>query len=92
MDPKVLRYTRRVTLMWTVVFGLMVLQSLWVSFHSVPAGWGLIIDVANFGFVLLLLGGEYLYHSRRYPNPRHKNFLDFARDVAQLDYARILVD
>lgn len=92
MDPQVLRYTRRVTWMWTLVFGVFVIQSLWVTFYSVPTTLGLAIDIANFVLVVLLLGGEYLYHSRRYPNPRHKNFLDFARDVAQVDYGKILTD
>lgn len=92
MEPGVFRYTRRVTWMWTLIFGAFVVQSLWVTFIGVPTHLGLAIDIANFALIVLLLGGEYLYHSRRYPNPRHKNFLDFARDVAQLDYGRILVD
>lgn len=92
MGPELLRYTRGVTWMWTLMFGVFVIQSLWVTFYSVPATLGLLIDILNFVLVIVLLAGEYLYHSRRYPNPRHRNFLDFARDVARLDYARILND
>ncbi len=92
MDPALQRYTRALTWFWTVMFGLFVVQSLLVSFYSPPAGLGLAIDMVNFGLVLVLLGVEYLYHSRRYPNPRHKNFLDFVREVARLDYSRLLTE
>ncbi len=92
MAPALQRYTRALTWFWTVMFGLLVSQSLLLTFYAPPAGVGVIIDLVNFGVVLILMGGEYLYHSRKYPNPRHRNFLDFVREVARLDYSRLLLD
>jgi len=92
MAPALQRYTRLLTWFWTVMFALFVLQSLLVTVYAPPAGLGLIIDLSNFALVTLLLVGEYLYHSRRFPNPRHRNFLDFIRELARLDYGRLLID
>lgn len=92
MAPALQRYTRLLTWFWTVMFALFVLQSLLVTLYAPPAELGLIIDLSNLGLVALLVGGEYLYHSRRFPNPRHRNFLDFARELTRLDYSRLLID
>lgn len=92
LDPSIARYTRGVTWMWAGMFALFVVQSLWATFFAVPTTTGLLIDIGNFVLVCGLMAGEYAYHSRRFPNPRHRSFLDFARDVASLDYGRILND
>ena len=92
MAPALQRYTRLLTWFWTVMFALFVVQSLLVTLYAPPAGLGLVIDLSNLALVIVLLGGEYLYHSRRFPNPRHRNFLDFARELARLDYGRLLIN
>ncbi|MGH8034279.1 MAG: hypothetical protein ACREO9_03565, partial [Lysobacterales bacterium] len=69
MAPALRRYTRVLTWFWAVMFGLFVLQSLVLVFYAPSASVGLTIDLVNFGIVFVLMGGEYLYHSHKYPNP-----------------------
>lgn len=92
MAPELWRYTWRVTAFWAFMFLLFAIEDLFMLWLSPPLPWPYLVNVANFVIVLTLLVGEYLYHSRRYPNPKHKNFLDFARDVAQFDYHSLLDD
>lgn len=92
MDAALLRYTRGVTLFWSIMFALFIAQSLLLAVWAPPAQLGLLFDAGNFVLVVILLGAEYLYHSRRFPNPKHQSFLDFARDVAGQDYSHLLTD
>lgn len=92
MAPALLRYTRRVTALWTGVFLVLAVEDLFMLWLAPPLPWPYLVNVANFFIILALLVGEYLYHSRRYPNPKHHNFLDFVRDVAQFDYHSLLDD
>ncbi len=92
MQPALLRYTRRVTQFWMCLFLIFAAEDLFLMWLAPPLPWPYIINAVNFSIVFSLLVGEYLYHSRRYPNPKHNNFLDFARDVAQFDYHSLLDD
>ncbi len=92
MPPELLRYTRKVTAFWAAMFVFFAAEDLGMLWLSPAMPWPYLINVANFVIILSLLVGEYLYHSRRYPNPKHNNFLDFVRDVAQFDYHSLLDD
>lgn len=92
MEPALLRYTRRVTVLWTGVFLILAGEDLLMLWLAPPLPWPYVVNAANFVIVLGLLGGEYLYHSRHYPNAKHNNFLDFIRDVAEFDYHSLLDD
>lgn len=92
MEPRLWRYTWRVTCFWTLVFLALAIEDLVMLWLAPPMPWPFVVNLLNFSVILLLLLGEYLYHSRRYPNPKHNNFLDFARDVARFDYHKLLDD
>lgn len=92
MAPALLRYTRRVTVLWTGVFLILAGGNLLMLWLAPPLPWPYVVNAANFVIVIGLLGGEYLYHSRRYPDTEHNNFLDFIRDVAKFDYHSLLDD
>lgn len=91
MAPALLRYTRRVTVLWTGVFLILAGGNLLMLKLAPPLPWPYVVNAANFVIVIGLLGGEYLYHSRHYP-AEHNNFLHFIRDVAKFDYHSLLDD
>jgi uncharacterized membrane protein len=83
------RYTRGLTLVWALVFALLALEGLVLGLFA-PPGWVLRVSAMTWLFVGAFIVGEYLYHSRRYPNPLQRGFPDFARDLTRVDYRRLL--
>jgi uncharacterized membrane protein len=92
MPDEVVRYTRRVTQVWVVVFGLMAVEATLLAMFAPLEIWALFTNFINYAVIVVLLAGEYLYHSRRYPNNIHHSFAEFARDLASVDFKRILTD
>jgi uncharacterized membrane protein len=92
LPEEVSRYTRRVTILWVVMFGLLALESALLAAFAPPRIWSLFTNLIDYLIIAAVMLAEYLYHSRRYPNGRHHNFLDFARDLVRVDYRRILFD
>lgn len=92
LPADVYRYTRRVTLFWTLAFLFFVVEDLVLLRLGLPTGTAVAINIGNFVAVALLLVVEYLYHSRRYPNPSHRHLGDFLRDIANYDYRQLFDD
>lgn len=92
LPPEVARYTRRVTIMWVAAFLFMAIESLLLALFAPRDIWLMITNVANYVLIAVLMVGEYLYHSRRYPNKVHNNLGDFVRDLVRVDYKKLLQD
>jgi uncharacterized membrane protein len=92
MPADVVGYTRKVTWAWTLGFLFFVVEDLLLIYLRLPAEMAVLINVGNFMAVSLLLVIEYLYHSRRYPNPSHRHIGDFIRAVSRYDYRQLLDD
>jgi uncharacterized membrane protein len=83
------RYTRGLTLVWTIFFALLALEGLVLGLFA-PPGWVLKVSAMTWAFIGVFIASEYLYHTRRFPNPRQHGLLDFMRDLALVDYRRLL--
>ena len=92
LQPEVYRYTRRVTWFWTLGFLFFAVEDLVLLGLDLPARTAVAINIGNFVVVSILLVVEYLYHSRRYPNPTHRHVGDFIRDIARYDYRQLFND
>lgn len=92
MQPEVYRYTRRVTLFWTCGFVFFAVEDLVLLSLNLPTRTAVIVNCVNLAAVSVILVIEYLYHSRRYPNPTHRHLGDFIRDIARYDYRQIFDD
>lgn len=92
LPEEVSRYTRKVTILWVVMFGLMALESALLAIFAPPRIWSLFTNLIDYLILATVMLAEYLYHSHHYPNGKHHSFLDFARDLARIDYRRILFD
>lgn len=76
-DPFTYRYTRRVTLLWSWVFGLMMLQSLALSVAASREIWSLFTNLINYLLVLIIFFVEYRIRLRQLPHLNHPGFVNF---------------
>jgi uncharacterized membrane protein len=85
LDPVVSRYTRRVTIAWTVFFALMALESIGLALFTPVHVWSLFTNFLNYVFVLLLLIIEYQLRFHCLPNHKHLSFRAFCRLLVSTD-------
>ncbi|MEO8628735.1 MAG: hypothetical protein ABI612_11625 [Betaproteobacteria bacterium] len=83
LPPDIERYTRHVTLAWSLFFGVMGISSLALFVLAPVQVWSLFANV----FTLPLIGAmficEYVYRVLRYPTFRHVSLLHTARAFRQ---------
>lgn len=83
LPPDIERYTRHVTLAWSLFFGVMAMSSLALFVLAPVQVWSLFANV----FTLPLIGAmficEYVYRVLRYPTFRHVSLLHTARAFRQ---------
>jgi len=84
LPPALVRYTRRVTIVWTALFIVLAIESAALAAFAPVHVWSLFTNFLNSVFVGALFVAEYAYHSWRYPNPRVPSFFDFARQIARV--------
>lgn len=84
------RYARRVTLVWSLFFAVMALQTLLLARYAPAAIWSLFVNGINYGLVLALFALEYQVRKRALPQVRHDGFLRFLGSVARTDLRRLL--
>lgn len=89
LPPEVERYTRRVTIMWVTYFLVVALNAAILPWLVSQHTWWLFTHVLAWIAVPTLMLGEYLYHSRRYPNKTHRHLGDFLRDLIRVDYRKL---
>jgi uncharacterized membrane protein len=85
------RYTRGVTILWVAMFALLAVEGLLLGLLAPPIPFGR-VSAVTYAAVGLLLVGEYLYHTWRYPNPRARGLADFLHQLVRIDYRRLLSD
>jgi len=85
------RYTRGVTIFWTVFFVLLAVEG--VALMLFAPDWPVrYVNLVTYGVILLAVAGEYLFHTLRYPHPSHRGFPDFVRHLLRIDFRRLLND
>lgn len=92
LPPEVARYTRRVTWFWVGYFLFVAIEAATLPWLVSRETWWLCTHVLNWVAVPTALVIEYLYHSRKYPNNVHHSLADFLKDLARVDYRKLLAD
>src|SRR5262245_31544114 len=72
LPPQVARYTRRLTVLWTLFFAAMaaITVALWLGASG--TAFSLFVNVINWVLLAAFLIGEYLYRRMRFPTYEHK--------------------
>jgi uncharacterized membrane protein len=76
-------YTRGVTVMWVVVFGLLTVVGAACALWASPALWSLVTNVGNTLFLGLVFVAEYLYRRWHLRHEAHPGFVTFLRQLAR---------
>lgn len=84
LEPVMLNYTRGVTVLWTLLFTAMMLESLLLALFSSIEVWSLFTNILNYVFVALVFIGEYLFRRLRLTETDHPSFLDFVSRIARI--------
>nr|UXE46147.1 hypothetical protein Hi04_10k_c5801_00005 [uncultured bacterium] len=92
ISEEVRTYTRKVTILWVTMFGLLALESSLLAIFAPPRIWSLFTNLIDYLIIASVLTVEFFYHTRRYPNPRQRNFSDFAREMVRIDFRKLLFD
>ncbi len=79
LDPLHLRYTRQVTLAWTLFFASMALGSCLLFVLAPFQLWAMFSNIVSPLLMALMFIGEYLFRLRRLPHVEHINFIDTIR-------------
>ena len=85
LDEAVARYTRRVTIAWTVFFAIMAFESIALALFAPLHVWSLFTNFVNYVLVLLFFVIEYQLRIVCLPNHEHLSFRAFCRLVATTD-------
>jgi uncharacterized membrane protein len=85
------RYTRGVTILWVVMFALLALEGLLLAWLEPAISLGQ-ISMVTYAVIIIVVVGEYCFHSWRFPNPEQRGLADFVRQLIQIDYRRLLSD
>lgn len=85
LDREVARYTRRVTIAWTVFFALMALESAALALFAPVHVWSLFTNFINYLLVALFFVVEYQLRSYCLPDHEHLSFRAFCRLLMTMD-------
>lgn len=85
LDPAVALYTRRVTIAWTVFFGLVAVESIALAVFAPLHIWSLFTNCLNYVFVLLFFVIEYRLRLFCLPEHEHLSFRAFCRLLTSTD-------
>jgi uncharacterized membrane protein len=83
LSPAATRYTRSVTMAWTVFFAAMSCALLIVYVAAPLAAWSVFANFCTAPLVALMFLGEYLVRHRVLPDMQHASILDMVRAVSR---------
>ena len=89
LPPELLTYTRRVTLLWTVVLAGMALLNAALGLLAPVEIWSLFTNFINYLIPALVFPLEYAVRRWRFRHLDHPGFIAFIRMVATTDYRRL---
>ncbi|MCB1868361.1 MAG: hypothetical protein KDI43_07475 [Gammaproteobacteria bacterium] len=85
LNPKVLRYTRQVTIAWVLFFLLMSAEVVLLALFASPFIWSLFTNFVNYIFLFLFFLAEYRMRTRQFTDLEHPGFMAFIRSLAKVD-------
>lgn len=89
LDEAVARYTRRVTMAWTVFFAIMVLESIVLALFAPIHIWSLFTNFLNYLMVLIFFIAEYQLRFCFLPDHKHLSFRAFCRLLFSTNLRRL---
>jgi uncharacterized membrane protein len=85
LEPRVARYTRRVTQVWTVFFAAVLVEMVSLAVLAPVEVWSLFVTLLNGIFVILLFLVEYWVRRRCLRDFDHLGFREYLRFLSTID-------
>jgi len=84
-----LRYSRRLTQLWTGIFAAMCAWDLGLAALGEHAAWSIMANGVNYLVIGVAVGGEYLYRRLRFREYDHPGFAEYLKIVVRADPRRL---
>jgi uncharacterized membrane protein len=84
-----LRYSRRLTQLWTGLFAAMCAWDLGLALSAPHATWSLMANGGNYVAIGLAVGGEYLFRRLHFRDYDHPGFAEYLKIVVRADPRRM---
>jgi len=84
-----LRYSRRLTRLWTGIFASMCAWDLALALLAPHAAWSAMANGGNYLVIGLAVGGEYLFRRLRFREYDHPGFAEYVKIVVRADPRRM---
>jgi len=84
-----LRYSRRLTQLWTGLFAAMCAWDLALAWFAPHAGWSAMANCGNYLVIGLAVGGEYLFRRLWFREYDHPAFTEYLKIVVRADPRRM---
>lgn len=88
LPAELARYTRRLTLLWTLLFAAMAGIALALALTGPLALWSAFTNVVSYLLVIALFAGELVYRRWRYRRYHHAGLFELARNVRRAGLLR----
>lgn len=88
LSSQMRRYTRGVTLMWTIFFAALALWSALLPWLATITLWSLFTNFINYMLVGLLFVAEFVYRKWRFQDYDQPRFVDYLKIVVNADIRR----
>ncbi len=89
MPPAIVRYTRRVTLLWVLFFCGMAAATLWLALYGSFQQWSLFVNVISYFLMAAVFLLEFMYRRWYLGSLVDYSFSEFVRGLLRMDYARL---
>jgi uncharacterized membrane protein len=91
LNQEISLYTKRVTQIWTVLFLVMLIESIGLAIFSTVAVWSLFNNFLNYILIILLFVVEYIYRNVAYPDLPKRSFFQFLYQITQIRHGQLRV-
>ncbi len=82
-------YTRKVTIVWTVVLTLMTIEAVLLALFANQETWSLFTNLLNYIFIFIVFAIEYGYRVHRFPERQHKSFSQFMTSLTGVKWSAL---
>ncbi len=90
MPAAVAVYTRKVTLIWALFFGLMAVISVLLAMFASLETWSLFSNFIAWGLIALMFVAEFMVRRRLLADHVDYSFLDFLRNLSRVDFRHVM--
>ena len=91
LDQQMSIYTKRVTQVWTILFFVLLIESICLSIFSPIVIWSLFTNFVNYILVIVIFVAEYIYRNVVYPDLPKRSFLQFLYQLLQIRPSQLRV-